>query len=503
MHAVISAIGRQAAANPGRPALSDGRREVGYGLLHRSVAEAAAEIRTRTARPVALSLDNSPEWIIADLAVLAARVPCLPLPAFFSPDQQAHALRDAGVECVVTDEPEACIERLRAAGLPAAPGADLPIAGRRLGQVWVAPGGAPAMPAGTVKVSYTSGTTSRPKGVCLGEAALAAVVRSLVDACRLDAADRHLGVLPLATLLENIAVHAALAAGGLAILRPLRDIGIEGASGARPDKLLDALRSGAATTAVVVPQLLKGIVQRCEAGERAPGALRFLAVGGAKVAPALLDRAGQIGLPVFEGYGLTECGSVVSLNTPGARRAATAGRPLPHAAVSFGADGEILVDGAVMLGYCGRADKTRGPWHTGDLGALDADGYLRITGRKRDCFITAYGRNVSPEWIEAALAAEPGIEQAWVCGEARPWPAAVIVAGPHCPDAVVDRAVAQANAGLPAYARVRRWVRAQEPFSPANGELTANGRPRRERIAARYGAAIDALYLEEPDELLR
>jgi long-subunit acyl-CoA synthetase (AMP-forming) len=336
----------------------------------------------------------------------------------------------------------------------------------------------------------------------VGEAALAAVVRSLVMTCRLNAGDRHLGVLPLATLLENVAVYAALSAGGRVILRPLEDMGTLGASGARSDKLLAALESSGSTTAVLVPQLLKALVERLEAGEAAPRGLRFLAVGGAAVAPALLERAARLGLPVFEGYGLSECASVVALNAPGANHRGTVGRPLPHVTISLARDGEIFVDGAVLLGYCGREDEMRGPWPTGDLGTLDVDGYLRITGRKKNCFITSYGRNVSPDWVEAVLAAEPAVSQAWASGEARPWTAAIVVPRPGCPDARLDEAIARANATLPEYARVRRWLRATEPFSFANGELTANGRLRREQLARRYGAAIESLYLEESNELL-
>jgi long-chain acyl-CoA synthetase len=489
MHAVIAAIGRHAAAHPRRTALSDDVRDMSYAELNAAIAESGARIRAGTTKAVALCLENSFEWVIADLALLAARLPCVPLPAFFSAQQQAHALADAGVECLITDRPDACLTRLRSGGLPAAHGSELRIAGRRLGRIWIG-ASRQVMPAGTVKVTYTSGTTGHPKGVCVGESALAAVVRSLVMTCGLNADDRHLAALPLATLLENVAVYAVLAAGGRVVLRPLEDIGT-------------ALASSGATTTVLVPQLLKSLVERIEAGAAAPGALRFLAVGGAAVAPALLDRATRLGLPVFEGYGLSECASVVALNAPGVNHPGTVGRPLPHVAISFARDGEILVEGAVLLGYCGREDEMRGPWPTGDLGALDADGYLRITGRKKSCFITSYGRNVSPEWIEAVLTAEPAISQAWVSGEARPWTAAVIVARPGCANARVDEAIARASGTLPEYARVRRWLRAEEPFSFANGELTANGRLRREQLAKRYGAAIESLYFEESNELLR
>jgi len=502
MHPVIAAIGRHAAAHPGRVALTDGVRNLGYAALNRLIADAAAQIRTETTKTVALCLDNCPEWLVADLALLAARLPCLPLPAFFSPRQQMHALVDAGVECIITDQPEACLMRLRSAGLAAAPGAGLMIAGRCLGRVWIGRSSKPVIPAGTVKITYTSGTTGHPKGVCLGEAALAAVVRSLVVTCRLQTGDRHLGVLPLATLLENVAGYAALMAGGTVVLPPLAEIGTLGAAGARPGLLLTALESSRATTAVLVPQLLKGLVERIEAGAACPRALRFLAVGGAATAPALLESAERAGLPVFEGYGLSECASVVALNAPGANQRGTVGRPLPHIALSFARDGEILVSGALLLGYCGQQEEMRGPWPTGDLGTLDADGYLRITGRKKNCFITSYGRNVSPDWVEAALAAEPSIAQAWVSGEARPWAAAVIVARPGCPDAELAEAVDRANKTLPEYARVRRWLHAEEPFSFANGELTANGRLRRERIARHYESAVESLYTEEFNELL-
>lgn len=503
MHPVIAAISRHAAARPARVALSDGVRKFGYAALNRLVADAAAQVRTETTKTVALCLDNCPEWIVADLALLAARLPCLPLPAFFSPLQQAHALVDAGVECIITDEVDACLVRLRSAGLAAAPGAGLMIAGRCLGRVWIGRSSKPVIPAGTVKITYTSGTTGHPKGVCLDGPALSTVVRSLVVTCRLQASDRHLGVLPLATLLENVAGYAALMAGASIVLPPLADIGTAGATGARPDQLLTALESSGATTAVLVPQLLKGLVERIEAGEAPPRVLRFLAVGGAAVAPALLERAERAGLPVFEGYGLSECASVVALNASGANRRGTVGRPLPHVTLSFAHDGEILVNGALLLGHCGREERLHGPWATGDLGALDADGYLRITGRKKNCFITSYGRNVSPDWVEAVLAAERSIAQAWVSGEARPWAAAVIVARPGCPDAELTETVNRVNETLPEYARVRRWLHAEEPFSFANGELTANGRLRRERIASHYESAIESLYTEEFNELLR
>ena len=500
MHPVIAAIGRHAAANPRRAALADGTRQISHSALNRAIADVAADIRTRTSKPVALCLDNSPEWIIADLALLATRLPCVPLPAFFSAQQQAHAASDSGVECVITDQPERCIERLRSAGLPAVFDDDLHVAGRRLACIRIGTRPSAALPRGTVKVTYTSGTTGNPKGVCLGGDALAKVARSLASACALGPGDRHLSLLPLATLLENVGVYASLLAGACCMLPPLEEIGYAGTSGIRPETLLGAIVRHRATTGIMVPQMLQAVVERIERGASAPLTLRFLAVGGAPVAPALLQRAAILGLPVFEGYGLSECASVVSLNTPAANRHGSAGRPLSHCTLSFGRDGEIFATGATLLGYRGAPAPAGDAWPTGDIGHVDAEGYLHITGRKKDCFISSYGRNVSPAWIEAALTLEPAIAQAWVCGEARPWVAAVVTPGPGQTDAAVGAAVENANRSLPGYAQVRRWIRSREPFTFANGELTANGRLRRAALAERYQPAIENLYQEEIHE---
>ena len=503
MHPVIAAIGRHAAAQPRRVALSDGVREFSYAALNRAIADASAGIREGTAKPVALCLDNGPEWTIVDLAMLATRLPCVPLPPFFSAQQQAHAAADAGAEHVITDQPERCLERLRSGGLPAVRDADLQVAGSRLGRIRI--GGRPvaALPRGTLKITYTSGTTGNPKGVCLGGNALGEVARSLVSTCGLGAADRHLSLLPLATLLENVGVYASLVAGARCVLPHLEGTSAAAAAGTRTGHLTDALARHGATTAILVPQMLKALVEEIEHGAPVPPLLRFLAVGGATVSPTLLSRAATLGLPVFEGYGLSECASVVALNTPGANRRGTAGRPLPHSTLSFGRDGEIFVTGATLLGYRGAPAPAGEALPTGDLGYLDAEGYLHVTGRKKDCFITSHGRNVSPEWIEASLTLEPAIAQAWVCGEARPWVAAVIHPARGQSDAAITAAITRVNGTLPAYAQVRRWTRSREPFAPGNGQMTANGRLRRSELAVRYRTDIENLYQEEAHELSR
>jgi long-subunit acyl-CoA synthetase (AMP-forming) len=120
---------------------------------------------------------------------------------------------------------------------------------------------------------------------------------------------------------------------------------------------------------------------------------------------------------------------------------------------------------------------------------------VHLSGRRKNVFITSYGRNVSPEWVESELTARAPIAQAALFGEARPWNVAVIVPRrPGLPARDIAAAVAETNTALPDYARVAQWLLASEPFTPANGLLTTNGRVRRAAIWQRYGAAIDDCY---------
>lgn len=147
-----------------------------------------------------------------------------------------------------------------------------------------------------------------------------------------------------------------------------------------------------------------------------------------------------------------------------------------------------------MLGYLGEAPVAESELATGDLGEIDEDGFVYVRGRLRNLFITSLGRNVSPEWIERELMREPPIRLALAYGEARPFVAALIAPFSHADAGGVAHAVARVNARLPDYARVRRWALLPDVPSFANGLLTANGRPCRERIFARYAGLIDSLY---------
>ena len=470
------------ARHGGRPALRGESGEIAFDRLPEAVAACRGVLESVAARRVALALDNGLQWALWDLALLADGRVCVPLPGFFSPAQQAHVLDSAGVDTLIVDPVAASASAAVFPGfVPVAPG----ILRRVPAQV-------PALPTGTVKITYTSGTTGQPKGVCLSAAAQLAVARSVARIGEAGAVERHLGVLPLATLLENIAgLYAGLLAGACVELLPMRTIGFSGGGGFDPARFLQTLHARRPHSLILLPQMLLALVGAAEQGHAPPAGLRFVAVGGGQVSARLLQRAEALGLPVYEGYGLSECASVVCLNTPAARRVGTVGRPLPHAALRIADDGEVQVRGAHMLGYLGEApladQLVAGEWlGTGDLGHFD-DGFLVLHGRRKHQFITAYGRNVNPEWVEAELVQQGPIAQAWVHGEALAENLAVLVPRrADCSDAELDAAVAAANAGLPDYARAGRWLRADAPFTPANGLLTANGRLRRAALAAHY-----------------
>jgi len=323
-----------------------------------------------------------------------------------------------------------------------------------------------------------------------------AVVEALAGAVEMGAGDRHLALMPLAVLLENVAgVYVSLWAGAGVTLLPMDRVGMSGSSALAGSVMAHALAEARATTAIFTPQTLQGLVEALEGGVSPPG-LRFAAVGGAPVSPRLLQRAAALGLPVYEGYGLSECCSVVCLNTPDANRPGSVGRPLPHIRLQVSPEGEVLIDGQSFLGYLGQAADVVSAWPSGDLGEVDADGYLYLKGRRRNVFITAFGRNVAPEWVERELALEPAIAQAAVFGEARPYNVAVIVPAPGASAGEVEAAVARVNRGLPDYARISAWLAAETAFTPANGLLTGTGRNRREALWHRYQGALESLYRE-------
>jgi long-chain acyl-CoA synthetase len=446
-------------------------------------------------RVVAVLADNGPAWVIADLAALRAGIVHLPLPDFFSHAQLRHALEQTGAETVFTDQPER-IAKLDLGFGPSGKWNGLLIMQRSATAV--------DLPPATAKVSFTSGSTGAPKGVCLSAAGLLDTAAALAERLADLPIDRHLTVLPLSLLLENSAgIYAPLLRAAEICIPGLQTVGWRGMAGFDANILQGTVASEAPASLILVPELLKAwSACLASSGQRAPGGLRFVAVGGARVPPVLLARARALGLPAYQGYGLTEGGSVVSLNRPGddSDDGDDVGRPLAHAELRI-ADGEVRVATRAFLGYVGDDNARPSPparreFATGDLGELDETGHLHLSGRRKNLLITSYGRNIAPEWVESVLLGEAAIAQALVVGDGEPWLAAVLVASPGADHGALATAVRRANQTLPDYARIGRW-HAAAPFTAGNGLATGNGRPIRAAIFSHHAAELAALYQDE------
>ncbi|MGQ0801545.1 MAG: AMP-binding protein [Pseudomarimonas sp.] len=471
-------------------------RVVSYASLLHQVDALATWLQQRQLPLLGLWGENQIEWVIADLAAWQAGMPLIPLPRFFSPAQLAFVAESSGLRHLLT-----C--GAISDGLPTQGRVPSPVPAIHLDHLSAEAPAAPiSIPPGTRKITFTSGTTGQPKGVCLSSATLDAVTVALAERIHASEASEnpltdHFCLLPLSTLLENVAgIYVPILLGKTAIVLPGPAIGLLGSSQLDLPLLLKTLHHHQPNSLIVLPQILAGLVAAANHGLPSPRSLRFVAVGGATTSPALLNQAHRLGIPVFEGYGLSECASVVSLNSPRANRVGSVGRALSHLRVRV-VDGVIQVAGNAFSGYLGQpTSNPNTSWiDTGDIGHIDEQGYLHITGRQKNLLISSFGRNISPEWLEAELLLSPAIAQVMVIGDAQPFCAAVLVPRSSNADpSELASQVASVNATLPDYARIRRCIVASEPFSLADGSLTDNGRLRRDVIAGRHAAAIAALY---------
>ncbi|HET9753393.1 MAG TPA: AMP-binding protein, partial [Myxococcales bacterium] len=234
---------------------------------------------------------------------------------------------------------------------------------------------------------------------------------------------------------------------------------------------------------------------------------RICVTAAAKMPRATLDFFDSLGLPLLDVWGMSESAGMGTANLHGARRPGTVGRPEDGVEIRIAADGEILTRGPhVFRGYYRDAAATsealdRDGWlHTGDVGELDPDGYLRITDRKKDLLITSGGKNISPQNIEVLLGRIPGVVQAVVVGDARKYLAALIV--PEAPEragdpgfvAGIGRAIEQVNGQLAHYETIKRFKVLPARFSVDSGELTPTLKLKRKVVAQKYAKEIDELF---------
>lgn len=463
-------LARQAGTHPSRTALQGPEAAFTYAQMMQAAQALADQLTRSGVRRAGLCGDNTMAWVLADLACLLSGVVCVPVPVFFSPSQTAHLTERAGLDCLLSAEASDGGEHL-------GHGVWLTRLPEARGEAW--------MHEQTAKITFTSGSTGTPKGVCLSIAQMTATTLALKERLAGVSLEHHLCILPLATLLENIAgVYLPLLMGGTVTVAPLHRLGMTGSSGLDVKRLVEAIHHHRPHSLILVPELAQALVAAAEQQQLSGDGFRFLAVGGGRVSSDLLARGRAVGLPLYEGYGLSECGSVVALNVPGAEREGSVGQPLGHVRVRVDDRGHIRVADNTHLGYLGDRAVEDGWLDTGDLGASLADGFLSVNGRAKNLLITSFGRNISPEWLESELIQALGARQAVVYGDGDPHPSALLVVQDDRSTDALEAQLASLNERLPDYARLARVHVRRQPLTHADGYLTANGRPMRQRIQA-------------------
>lgn len=480
-----------------------------WGQIEQDVANLAIEFRDDAQpsgyRHAALWDANSYGWVCCDLALQRAGLVVVPL----------HASLPEGAA-------EEASQRY---------GAGLPKLGRcRVGGLLAPPPSAhhtdveslPTIdPRALACIQPTSGTSGEPRGVMLTHAQLAHNARAVADAVTRDAGEARdelrLSFLPFSHLYARVCdLYAWVYRGSRLVLVESRDT------------LFRDLQIVQPTSLNGVPYFYQKVLDRAEAEGRSirdvlGGQIRQCFCGGAALAPSIQQTFADAGVPLMNGYGLSEASPVVTASSRATNRIGTVGQPIDGVEVEIADDGEVLVRGpCVMQGYWDDPDATakvlRDGWlHTGDLGRWDEAGHLVIEGRKKETLVLSTGHNVSPSKIESLLCQSPWIEQACVVGEGRKHLAALVVPNPERLRAEVkrrrlwvwskraavghaaireiyQRQIAHCLAECPPHEQVGAFTLLTRGFSIEHGEMTAKLSLRRAAIEESFAKAIETLY---------
>ncbi len=467
----LTKLAEHAAAIPDTCAVSDADGQCTYQELHLRVEQFSQWLSASDVKCIGIELDNCIDWVIADLAAVVAGITVVPIPLFFSGQQREHVLHSAEVDCLVSMSGESAPWLLSAKVSRLTANSDV----------------------GAAKVTFTSGSSGTPKAVVLNHDANIEVARSIVLGLELVDVQRHVCILPLATLLENTAgVYAPLIKGITVHLASAEESGLSGSSSLDLEGFARCLETQKPESLILVPQLLVALTALAELGMVKPDYLKLIAVGGGRVSEGLLVKAKSLDLPVYEGYGLSEAGSVVTLNLPGEEKPGSVGKALPHAEIRTNEQGELEVKGVSMVGYLNEPQLEDAWLKTGDLAEIDDDGFVTIQGRISNRFITSFGRNVNPEWVESELTQRPLIAQALFLGEAQATNLALIWPRFESPVSDVAAIVDEINRDLPDYARIHDFLLMSDAIEPTL--TTANGRLKRAAVIDAYSSNIEQHY---------
>ena len=554
------------------PELGSKASEIARGLI---------AIGVRPGDRVAIFAETSPQWTLADFGSLCAGAVVVPIYHTSSADECAYVLRDSGSSVVFCGEPgqaakislirEHCpglghVIMLEGEAQNTSTLGELCARGDGLGREAVSDRLSTVSRDDLATLVYTSGTTGPPKGCMLTHANLLDTTRIYIDELGINESDALYQFLPLAHVLARVAQATVISAGAkccfwsgdttrivqelgefepthfpavpriyekihAAVVGKVQDgprvqralfkwaigQGKRARSRARAGRSLNALQEAQYRLADrLVLAKVRGVF-----GER----LQFALVGAAAVAPELLEFFDACGVLVLEGYGLTETCAVATLNTPRALRFGTVGKPLPGTEITIAPDGEILIRGPqVFKGYYGNSAATEeamtgdGRLRSGDLGELTPDGFVVITGRKKDLIITSSGKNITPANIESGLRETRYISEAVVFGDNRPYLVAIVTLNRDevrnlanglglDPDpaalafdlrvrAEVQREVDAVNARLARIEQIKRFAILDHDLSQDGGELTPTMKVKRAAVYDKYADLFAALYAE-------
>lgn len=521
---------------------------------------------------VGLMASTRYEWALFDFAIMAAGGVTVPIYPSSSPTQVAWIASDAALAVLIVETPKAAalvenlsdtVQLLTIEG--DAPAAEVLVAAGAMvtdGQLQSRRSG--LTPDDVASIVYTSGTTGNPKGVELTHRNLvehALNAAAYPDLRKLTApGKRILLFLPLAHVLARHLEILSMASGMTIGFAPSPATLPADLKSFKPHwmlavpRVLEAFYNTADTrTGGGIKQRLfrwaAGVSQRAsrrrERGrlgatlalalrvadslvlhkvrDALGGQMQFVVSGGARLSPELAHFYSGLGVTVLEGYGLTESSAPATCNPQDAPRIGTVGLPLPGCTVRIADDGEVLIKGPnVFAGYHHRDDLTAevlsdGWFATGDLGSLDADGYLRITGRKKEIIVTDGGKNVQPAGLEDAIRPDPIIQEVIVVGDGKPFIGALIALDTHMltawlsaqglpamtiPEAAesaevkahLASVIAAANAGVSKAEAIRKWRVLPRELTEAGGELSASMKVRRRVVLEHFADLVDQIY---------
>jgi long-chain acyl-CoA synthetase len=503
-------------------------------------ASALAEAGIQPGERVGLLGENRIEWMLTDLGILTASAVAVTPHSSLSARQVQYQMQDAGARWLFVSTTaqlekaiQICPDLTGMKGVvvfdPAYSGKDaqawpaflargrkaLDRQAKELAQREAALG-----PNDLATIMYTSGTTGDPKGVMLTHNNILSNVVACLEACPLAPEDVPLCWLPLSHIYaRTVDFYESLIAGVTMALAESAETVVANLAEIQPTHFSSVPRFYEKVLSLVASPdaAVTGAKLRHIFGPR----IKMIGAGGAPLPAAIEDTLRSAGLPVLPGYGLTESSPVISFNTLDHYRPHTVGRAVPGVEIKIAPDGEVLARGPnIMKGYWNKPDATaeaiRDGWlFTGDLGSLDADGYLKITGRKKELLVLSNGKKVVPTHIEGLLVADDCIDQAVVYGEGRNFLTALLVpqwdnlrrslgvkgtddelAKSLAVHQFLEKRVGQCLADVAGYEHVRKFIVMAQPFTVAADELTVSLKTRRNVIFAKYKAQLDALYHE-------